>query len=103
MAGLVLPSNGDARPAPCISVRLLAQEPVLDESKTVLGNVRDGVAEILALRARYESIVTRLAEDCSEQLITEMGSLARAIGHKRRLGYRRPPETGHGGTLLPAT
>jgi ATPase subunit of ABC transporter with duplicated ATPase domains len=62
-------------PAPGISVRLLAQEPVLDKSKAVLGNVRDGVAEILALRARYESIVTRLAKDYSEQLITEMGSL----------------------------
>jgi ATPase subunit of ABC transporter with duplicated ATPase domains len=34
MAGLLLPSNGDARPAPGISVGLLAQEPVLDESKT---------------------------------------------------------------------
>jgi ATP-binding cassette ChvD family protein len=75
MAGLVLPSNGDARPAPGISVGLLAQEPVLDDSKTVLGNVRDAVAETLALRARYESIANRLAEHYSEQLMTEMGSL----------------------------
>jgi ATP-binding cassette ChvD family protein len=75
MAGLVLPSNGEARSAPGISVGLLAQEPVLDESKTVLGNVRVGVAETLALRDRYESIATRLAEDYSPRLVTEMGSL----------------------------
>jgi ATP-binding cassette ChvD family protein len=75
MAGLMRPFNGDARPAPGISVGFLEQEPVLDESKTVLGNVRDGVTEILALRARYESLAARIAEDCREQLIIEMGSL----------------------------
>jgi ATP-binding cassette ChvD family protein len=74
MAGLVRPFNGDARPAPGISVGLLEQEPVLDKSKSVLGNVRDGVAETLALRARYDSIAARLAEHGSEQLMTEMDS-----------------------------
>jgi ATP-binding cassette ChvD family protein len=75
MAGLVSPSNGDVRAAPGISVGLLEQEPVLDGSKSVLGNVHDGVAEIVALRARYEWVATWLARDYSEHLISEMGSL----------------------------
>ena len=45
MAGLEHPSNGDARLFPGFTVGLLSQEPALDETKTVLGNVQDGVAE----------------------------------------------------------
>ncbi len=45
IAGLEQPSNGEARSAPDASVGLLPQEPVLDETKTVLGNVRNGVAD----------------------------------------------------------
>jgi ATPase subunit of ABC transporter with duplicated ATPase domains len=63
MAGLERPSNGDARPAPDISVGWLPQEPVLDEYKTVLGTVRDGVADTEAMLARYTEITTRLAHD----------------------------------------
>ena len=44
MAGPLLPSNGDAWPAPGISVGLL------DRVQDVLGNVRDGVAETQADR-----------------------------------------------------
>ncbi len=75
MAGLVRPFSGDARLAPDISVGLLEQDPVLDEAKTVLGNVRDGVADTVTLRERYEAIAIRLKEECSEQLMIEMGSL----------------------------
>jgi ATP-binding cassette ChvD family protein len=75
MAGLEKPSNGNARAAPAISVGLLPQEPVLDENKTVLGNVRDGVADTEALLTRYNEVTTRLAEDYSDELIDEMGSL----------------------------
>jgi ATP-binding cassette ChvD family protein len=81
MAGLEQPSNGDARPAPGASVGLLAQEPVLDDSKTVLGNVRDGVADIEALLARYTEITARLAEGYSDELITEMGALQEQLDH----------------------
>ena len=49
MAGVEQPSNGDARLMPGFTVGLLDQEPELDESKTVLGNVEDGVAETKAL------------------------------------------------------
>ena len=82
MAGLEQPSNGDARAAPGISVGLLAQEPILDESQTVLGNVRDGVADIEALLARYTEITTRLAEDYRDELMAEMGSLQDQLDHR---------------------
>lgn len=81
MAGLDKPSNGDAQSAPGISVGLLAQEPVLDESKTVLDNVRGGLGDTEALLARYTTITARLAEDYSEQLMTEMGSLQERLDH----------------------
>ena len=51
MAGVEQPSNGDARLLPGFTVGLLAQEPELDETKTVLGNVEDGVAEGVAVAA----------------------------------------------------
>jgi ATP-binding cassette ChvD family protein len=82
MAGLVRPSNGDAQPAPDISVGLLPQEPVLDESATVLGNVRGGVAGTEQLLARYNAITARLAEDYSEDLMTEMGALQEQLDHR---------------------
>ena len=44
MAGLDHPSNGEAKLTPGFSVGILMQEPVLDESKTVLENIEDGVA-----------------------------------------------------------
>jgi ATPase subunit of ABC transporter with duplicated ATPase domains len=69
MAGLEQPSKGDARPAPDITVGLLAQEPVLDESQTVLGNVPAGVADTDALLARYTDITTRLADEYSDELM----------------------------------
>src|SRR5882757_8518465 len=46
MAGLEQPSNGEAYLSPGYNVGMLLQEPHLDESKTVLENVQDGVAEI---------------------------------------------------------
>ena len=46
MAGLDQPSNGEARLSPGFTVGILQQEPPLNEAKTVLGNVEEGVAEI---------------------------------------------------------
>src|SRR6202012_4203659 len=54
MAGLDQPSNGEARLADGYTVGLLQQEPPLDESKTVRGNVEDAVAELRATLARFE-------------------------------------------------
>ena len=82
MAGLVQPSNGDARPAAGVTVGLLPQEPVLDESTTVLGNVRSGVAQTEGLLARYNAVTVRLADDYSEELMTEMGTLQEQLDHR---------------------
>jgi len=56
MAGLDQPSNGDAKLTPGYSVGMLMQEPPLDESKTVRGNVEDGVKVIRDVLLRYEEL-----------------------------------------------
>ncbi|CAL2068535.1 MULTISPECIES: energy-dependent translational throttle protein EttA [Streptomyces] len=78
MAGLERPTDGDAAPAPGISVGILEQEPRLDDSTTVLGNVEEGVAEIRAGLRRYDEITTRLGEAGGAQtqpLLDELGPL----------------------------
>ncbi|GII79018.1 energy-dependent translational throttle protein EttA [Sphaerisporangium rufum] len=82
MAGLEQPSNGDARLMPGFSVGMLQQEPPLNESKTVLGNVQEGVAETLAMRARYEEIAELMATDYSDALLDEMGKLQEVLEHR---------------------
>jgi ATP-binding cassette ChvD family protein len=82
MAGKEQPSNGDARLMPGFTVGLLDQEPVLDESKTVLGNVEDGVAETKALLERYNEIAELMATDYSDELLEEMGKLQEQLDHR---------------------
>jgi ATP-binding cassette ChvD family protein len=82
MAGLEQPSNGDARLFPGFSVGLLSQEPRLDESKTVLGNVQDGVAETKALLDQYNEIAEKMATDYSDELLEEMGTLQEQLDHR---------------------
>ena len=82
MAGLEQPSNGDARLFPGFSVGLLSQEPQLDESKTVLGNVQDGVAETKALLDQYNEIAEKMATDYSDELLEEMGRLQEQLDHR---------------------
>ncbi|OAA21609.1 ATP-binding cassette protein, ChvD family [Frankia sp. EI5c] len=61
MAGLDQPSNGDAILSPGYTVGMLAQEPVLDETKDVRGNVEDGVREIREVLASYEAINEKMS------------------------------------------
>ncbi len=81
MAGLDTPSNGEARLAPGYSVGILQQEPPLDEDKTVLGNVQEGVAEIKSKIDRYNEISALMAEPDADfdTLLVEMGHLQEAI------------------------
>jgi ATP-binding cassette ChvD family protein len=58
---------GEAFPAEGISVGFLPQEPRLDASKNVLGNVEEGVAEVRALLNRYDEINARFGEDLSPE------------------------------------
>ena len=55
MAGLDQPSNGEARLSPEYSVGILLQEPPLNEEKTVLGNVEEGVGEIKAKLGPFQT------------------------------------------------
>ncbi|MDQ3304898.1 MAG: energy-dependent translational throttle protein EttA, partial [Actinomycetota bacterium] len=54
--------SGEARLSPGFSVGHLPQEPTLDETKDVLGNVMDGVAETRAVLERYEAVCGAFAE-----------------------------------------
>jgi ATP-binding cassette ChvD family protein len=82
MAGLEQPSNGDARLFPGFTVGLLSQEPGLDETKTVLGNVQDGVAETKALLDEYNEIAEKMATDYSDELLEQMGKLQEQLDHR---------------------
>ncbi|GLW10807.1 energy-dependent translational throttle protein EttA [Microtetraspora sp. NBRC 13810] len=82
MAGLEQPSNGDARLMPGFTVGMLQQEPPLNESKTVLGNVQEGVAETKALLDRFNEIAEQMATDYSDALLEEMGKLQEQLDHR---------------------
>jgi len=82
MASVEQPSNGEARLMPGFTVGLLDQEPKLDESKTVLGNVEEGVAETKALLDRYNEIAELMATEYSDELLAEMGVLQEQLDHK---------------------
>ena len=62
MAGLDRDFSGDAILAPGATVGLLPQEPDLDPSKDVRGNVEEGVASSMELLRRFEEIGARLGE-----------------------------------------
>ncbi len=81
MAGLDTPSNGEARLSPGYSVGILMQEPELNESKTVLENVQEGVGEIKAKVDRFNEISAAMAEPDADfdTLLAEMGVLQEAI------------------------
>ncbi|MEU0745001.1 LLM class flavin-dependent oxidoreductase [Streptomyces albogriseolus] len=81
MAGLEQPSNGDAFLTPGYTVGILLQEPPLDESKTVLENVQDGVAEIKGKLDRFNEIAEQMATDYSDALLEEMGKLQEELDH----------------------
>jgi ATP-binding cassette ChvD family protein len=58
---------GESFPAPGTSIGFLHQEPQLDPTKSVLGNVEEGVAPIKALLARYDEVNAKLGEDLSAE------------------------------------
>jgi energy-dependent translational throttle protein EttA len=79
MAGLDEPSNGTAQLAPGSSVGYLPQEPQLDESLDVRGNVELGVAEQRALLDRFNEVSARFAEPMADDematLLEEQGEI----------------------------
>jgi ATP-binding cassette ChvD family protein len=81
MAGLDQPSNGEARLSPGYSVGILLQEPPLDESKTVLENVQEGMGDLYRKVQRFNAIGEEMAEPDADfdALMAEMGKLQTEI------------------------
>ncbi|MEE8105952.1 MAG: energy-dependent translational throttle protein EttA [Planctomycetota bacterium] len=83
MAGLDTDFDGTARAASGTRIGHLAQEPQLDATKDVRGNVEDGVAETRALLDRFEEISARFGEDLSpdemEKLLEKQGEVQAQI------------------------
>jgi len=83
MAGIDREFDGEARPQPGIRVGFLPQEPELDPTRDVRGNVEEGLADSLALVTRFNDISMKFAEPMSEDemnaLLEEQGKLQDAI------------------------
>jgi ATP-binding cassette ChvD family protein len=79
MAGIEKEFIGEAYPADGVSIGFLPQEPRLDPSKDVLGNVEEGVAATRALLTRYDELNAKLGEeldaDAMEKVLEELGRL----------------------------
>src|SRR6476659_1259953 len=80
MAGLDTPSNGEAKLSPGFTVGILMQEPELNETKTVLENIQDGIA-IKAKVDRFNEISGLMADPDADfdALLAEMGVLQEEI------------------------
>ncbi len=83
MAGLDQPSNGEARLTPGYTVGILMQEPELNETKTVLENVEEGLGEIKVKMDRFNEISALMGEPDADfdTLLAEMGELQEALDH----------------------
>jgi sulfate-transporting ATPase len=83
MAGVDAEFQGEAWAADGVKIGYLEQEPQLDESKDVVGNVMDGVAETKALLDRFNEVSMRFAEELTDDemnaLIAEQAELQEQI------------------------
>ncbi|HZN24871.1 MAG TPA: energy-dependent translational throttle protein EttA [Burkholderiales bacterium] len=77
MAGADKDFEGEAIPMPNMRVGFLPQEPQLDYTKDVRGNVEEGVADTMALLNRFNAISDRFAEPLEDE---EMGKLLEEQG-----------------------
>jgi ATP-binding cassette ChvD family protein len=84
MAGLQQPSNGEAYLSPGYTVGILLQEPKLDETRSVLENVQDGVRETMDMLARFNAISEEMASPDADydKLLAEMGTLQEQLDHR---------------------
>jgi len=84
MAGVEKISNGDAMLSTGYTVGMLAQEPHLNDSKNVIENVQEGVADTMAMLARFNEVSAQMADPDADfdALMAEMGTLQEAIDHK---------------------
>ncbi len=77
MAGVDKEHLGEARPQPGIRIGYLSQEPQLDDSKDVRGNVEESVKEVKALLTRFNAISDAFANPDADfdKLLTEQAEL----------------------------
>ncbi|HEV7671271.1 MAG TPA: energy-dependent translational throttle protein EttA [Thermoanaerobaculia bacterium] len=85
MAGVITEFGGEAWPAKGTKIGYLSQEPQLDPTKDVLGNVEEGVAETRALLTRFDEINASFGEEMSsdamDKLLAEQSRVQDAIDH----------------------
>ncbi len=85
IAGLETPTHGEVVFAPGYTVGYLEQEPKLDNSKTVLEVVQEGVQEVMDLLKEYEAVnqafLEPMDDDRMNELIVRQGELTEAIDH----------------------
>ena len=81
MAGLDDGFSGEARLTPGFSVGYLSQEPQLDPTKDVVGNVADGIAEQRDLLIRFNEVCAAMADPDADfdALLTEQSDLQTKI------------------------
>jgi ATP-binding cassette ChvD family protein len=81
MAGLDDGFSGEARLTPGFSVGYLSQEPQLDPTKDVVGNVSDGIAEQRDLLIRFNEVCAAMADPDADfdALLTEQSDLQTKI------------------------
>jgi ATP-binding cassette ChvD family protein len=86
MAGIDEEFDGEARPQPGINIGYLPQEPKLNETKDVRGNVEEGLIESIKLLERFNEISMQFGEPMSDDemnaLLEEQGKLQDAIDTK---------------------
>ncbi|MBF0270504.1 MAG: energy-dependent translational throttle protein EttA [Magnetococcales bacterium] len=83
MAGIDTDFTGEAKAAPGVRAGFLPQEPQLDLSKDVRGNVEEGVTNIKELLQRFNDVSERFGDPDADMdaLIQEQGALQEAIDH----------------------
>jgi len=105
MAGVDTDIEGEARPQPGINIGYLSQEPELDESKDVRGNVEEGVREIIEVINRFNEISDKFAEPMDDDemnaLLEEQGKLQDVIDTKNGWEIERQLEIAADALRLP--
>src|SRR4051794_10766771 len=81
MAGLDTPSNGEAFLTPGFTVDILMQEPELNETKDVLGNIQEAFGPLNSKLARYNAVLVEMETDYTDELLEEMGTLQEELDH----------------------
>jgi sulfate-transporting ATPase len=103
MAGLDDGYTGEARLTPSFSVGLLEQEPHLDESKDVIGNVMDGLGETATLLEQYDAVLAKWADPDAdyEKLGDEQAAIEKKIEAANAWDLKRTIEIAMDALRLP--